>query len=316
MAPFVATFIRGLRARLDATGGPPPGGLPIAYIAAGSAVHMTGSAPALSAGGAMGVRYISVPATQPLERIVADLNALQPPLLAGYPSMLARLAVERRAGRLDISPFMISATSELLTPEVRELVRGAFGVPIVNGFACTEGLVGSSLPDQEAITFAEDCCIVELVDEDNRPVPVGTPSAKVLVTHLSNRVQPLIRYELNDQFVALPPAAEHGYLRATVAGRADAAFRYADADVHPLAIRSVLVQTPSVLEYQVRQSSRGVDVDLIIDGPEPDLSELGDRLAAALAQAGLADPVATARVVPALERPADTGKVRRFVPLG
>ena len=44
-------------------------------------------------------------------------------------------------------------------------------------------------------------CIVELVDADNRPVPPGVPSARVLVTNLTNLTQPLIRYELNDVFV-------------------------------------------------------------------------------------------------------------------
>src|SRR5207247_1234459 len=73
-------------------------------------------------------------------------------------------------------------------------------------YASTEGLTGSSRPDEVAIAFAEDGCIVELVDDDNRPVPPGTPSAKVLVTNLYNRVQPLIRYDITARFVADPPA--------------------------------------------------------------------------------------------------------------
>lgn len=63
--------------------------------------------------------------------------------------------------------------------------------------------------------------IVELVDERNEPVPPGTPSAKVLLTNLYNRAQPLSRYELTDRFVAQPPAPDHGHLRAAVEGRSD-----------------------------------------------------------------------------------------------
>jgi phenylacetate-coenzyme A ligase PaaK-like adenylate-forming protein len=52
-----------------------------------------------------------------------------------------------------------------------------------------------------------DMCIVELVDDDHRPVPRGIPSTKVIVTNLYNVTQPLIRYELTDTFVRRPDAA-------------------------------------------------------------------------------------------------------------
>jgi phenylacetate-coenzyme A ligase PaaK-like adenylate-forming protein len=44
----------------------------------------------------------------------------------------------------------------------------------------------------------EDLVIVEVVDEHHRPVPLGAYGAKLLVTTLFSRTQPLIRYELND----------------------------------------------------------------------------------------------------------------------
>ena len=43
--------------------------------------------------------------------------------------------------------------------------------------------------------------MVEIVDEDGRPVPPGRPGAKVLLTNLINYAQPLIRYELTDSVV-------------------------------------------------------------------------------------------------------------------
>ena len=44
----------------------------------------------------------------------------------------------------------------------------------------------------------EDLVVVEVVDEHHQPVPPGTYGAKLLVTTLFSRTQPLIRYELND----------------------------------------------------------------------------------------------------------------------
>jgi phenylacetate-coenzyme A ligase PaaK-like adenylate-forming protein len=57
------------------------------------------------------------------------------------------------------------------------------------------------------ITFATDCCIVELVDDDDRPVPPGATSSGILVTNLFNRGQPLIRYRIDDRVVQLAPAS-------------------------------------------------------------------------------------------------------------
>jgi phenylacetate-coenzyme A ligase PaaK-like adenylate-forming protein len=312
---FFGTLTRGVVARLEAIGGPPPGGLPIAMVAAGSPVHATGMAAPLCQGDTeLPFRFLGVPVTQPLSEIVEQLNTLQAPALYGYPSMLARLAREQEAGRLRISPMVVTCTSETCTPEQRAAISTGFGAPVIDSFGSTEGLVGASAPDKDVITFAEDGCIVELVDEHYRPVAPGTPSAAVLVTNLSNRLQPLIRYELTDTFVQQPAASEHGYLRARVSGRSDEGFRYGEVTVHPLVIRTVMLQFHEVVEYQVRQTSTGIDVTAVVDHGL-DLEVLRGDLSSALGGAGLAAPEVSVRSASNLERDAATGKLRRFVPL-
>ena len=145
-------------------------------------------------------------------------------------------------------------------------------------------------------------------------MPSGTPSAKVLVTNLYNRAQPLIRYELTDSFVRQPDAAEHGHLRACVEGRTEDPLRYDDVELHPHAIRSVLVATAAVLDYQVHQTRRGIEVDALASGVL-DVADLRTRLTSALASAGLREPEVDVRVVDELDRNAATGKLRRFLPL-
>ncbi|GAA4682623.1 phenylacetate--CoA ligase family protein [Pseudonocardia yuanmonensis] len=310
---FLGSLCRGLVARIEAMGGPPPGGLPIAMVSARSAVHPTGGA-AQFAGGALPFHFVPVPATLPVPEIVERLNAVQAPLLYGYASMIERLAAEQRAGRLRIRPLTVTCTSETLTPEMRAAVRDGFGVPVIDTFGSTEGLVGASPPDGEAIVFAEDGCIVELVDEHHRPVPPGTPSAKVLVTNLENRVQPLIRYELTDVLTAQPG---DGHLRATVSGRSDESFRWEGVTVHPFVVRSVLVGVPQIAEYQVRQTGAGVAVTAVAaaGAGTVDTDGVAAEVAAALARAGLRRPDVTVRLAPALDRDPATGKLRRFVPL-
>jgi phenylacetate-coenzyme A ligase PaaK-like adenylate-forming protein len=311
---FFSALSRGLIAKMQGLGGPPPGGLPIAQVSAASAVHATGSSPAWTAGGDAPFRFSAVPVTLPLAEIVERLNAMQPPILFGYPSMLARLAAEQQAGRLRITPLSITSTSEMLLPELRDAIREGFGAPIVDTFGSTEGLVGVSAPDDDVLVFASDVCIVELVDDADQPVPLGEASSKVLITNLSNRTQPLIRYELNDSFVRRPDVPEHGHLRATVRGRADDVLRYDDVDIHPLVIRAVMLKAPEVSEYQVRQTARGVAIAAVASAA-CDTERLCRRVHAALAEAGLANADVEVERVATLDRHPETGKFRRFVPL-
>ena len=314
VADTFASLLRSMMARMQGLAGPPPGGLPIATVFGASAVHFTGSAPAWAARWELPLRLIPVPVTLPVPDIVERLNALRPPVLSGYSSMLARLAAEQRAGRLRIAPTLVSNGGETLTAETRTAIAEAFGAPIVDSFGSSEGLMGTSAPDDEVLVFNSDLCIVELVDSENRPIPPGVSSAKVLLTNLSNRTQPLIRYELNDNFVRQPDAPDHGHLRAKVRGRADEVLHYEGVDIHPHVARSVMVRSPEVLDYQVRQTPRGMDVDALA-AVATSSDRLAKHLVEALAAAGLRNPAVSVRIVDHLERIPDTGKLRRFLPL-
>jgi phenylacetate-CoA ligase len=309
-AEFSASVLRRLVARLAAAG-PPPDGVPVALVGAASPIHASGFAAAVAAG--YPVRAISAPATLPLAGLVRRLNQVQPLVVMAHTSKLTLLAGEQRAGRLKIAPVSVTAMGEQLTETNRAVISDAFGVPLVNQFASTEGLVGHSEPGGEVISFAGDMCIAELVDQDNRPVPDGTPSAKVLVTNLYNHTQPLIRYELTDRFTRHPAAPGSGQLRATVEGRADDTFRYGTIAVDPLVIRTVMVRTPAALEYQVRQTSQGIDIAVVAAGPL-DHAALAAALEQSLRTAGLADPQVHVRRVPDIARHRETGKARRFIP--
>jgi phenylacetate-CoA ligase len=269
---------------------------------------------AAAAGAGDPVRVISAPATLPLAGLVQRLNQVRPLVVLAHTSNLVLLAGEQRAGRLEIAPVSVTATGEQLTDTSRAAISDAFGIPVITQFTSPEGLVGHSDPGGGTISFASDMCITELVDEDNQPVPDGTPSAKVLVTNLYNHTQPLIRYELTDRFTRYPADPGHGHMRATVEGRADDTFRYGSITVDPLAIRTVMVRTAAALEYQVRQTSHGIDIDVVASGPL-DHAALAAALAHSLRAAGLPDPQVHVREVPDIARHPETGKARRFIPL-
>jgi phenylacetate-coenzyme A ligase PaaK-like adenylate-forming protein len=120
--------------------------------------------------------------------------------------------------------------------------------------------------------------------------------------------------ELTDRFTPARAAPGHGHLRASVDGRNDAPLRYGDVEVHPLVIRTVFTKAPAIREYQVRQTERGVAADLVVDGTL-DTAAVARSVEMSLRAAGVPDPRAEVRVVSAVERHPETGKVRRFVPL-
>lgn len=311
---YALTVVRRTIQRREALGITPDAPIPGAVVAAGSPLHATAIVSRIVGGPGASVAMTAVPATLPFDEIVARLEAVAPLVLVGYPSVLRRLAHARRAGRLDISPLAVGGTSEPLPTDVRVEIEAAFGVPMTNTFGSSEGLCGVSEPGEDAICFAEDTCIVELVDDDDRPVAAGETAAKALITNLVNQVQPLIRYELTDRFRPVDGPWPDGHLRATVEGRNDEPLRWGEVEVHPLVVRSALLHHPEVLEYQVHQTADGLTVDAVTTG-ELDAATASAEVADQLRQAGLAEPRVVIRAVDAIRRDPTTGKVRRFVPL-
>jgi phenylacetate-CoA ligase len=334
-AEFTATVMRRAMAAFLAGGGRAAEGMVLGIVGAASPVHSSGMAAATAIG--LPLRLVSAPATLPTAQIVERLNAARPPALIGHATKLAELAGEQRAGRLRLRLRAVTSVSEMLTPADREAISAAFGVPVVNAFVSTEGLVGHSEPGGLVLTFASDTCIAECVDEAGHPVPGGTASARVLITNLHNLTQPLIRYELTDRFTPAGGGAAGGgpaeggpaeggggqaggadrgggFLRASVEGRAGDFFRYGGVRVHAGVLSTALLQAAPVREYQVRQTERGADI-AVVAGPGFDGAALAAAAEQALRQAGVAAPRVTVRRAEAIARDPRTGKARRFIPV-
>jgi phenylacetate-coenzyme A ligase PaaK-like adenylate-forming protein len=165
--------------------------------------------------------------------------------------------------------------------------------------------------------LADDLVIVELVDEQGEPVAPGETSAKIYLTNLFNHTQPLLRFELSDQFTKIEGecgcGSAHTWIEEPV-GRRDDVFVYADGTrIHPFVFRSPLSRALGVIEYQVRQTPTGAEVAVVGDGSLR-TRQLTDVLTDALRSAGLREAAITVRTAERLPCLA-SGKVRRFVPL-
>ena len=290
-----------------------------AFVAASHATHPTFLlARTFSGSPQLGVSR-SFPVTLPFDDIVEGLNQFQPTDLFAYTSIMHRLAIDKRRGNLRISPRELNCAAEPLLPETRADIEDAFGCPLINLYAATEAsVIARSYPNSIGLHLNEDIAVFEPVDADNRPVPAGTPAAKLLVTNVINHVLPLIRYELTDQVSILAepnPDPWTGRRIADVEGRLDDLFVYdGHVEVHPHLFRSALGRRRQVFEYQVHQTPKGAHISLRTSA-DPDADGLRKELVEGLAALGVVSPRVSILVVDELERAQSTGKLRRFIPL-
>jgi len=203
-----------------------------------------------------------IPVTLPISEIVQRLNTFQPAMFAGYASALGLLAQEQLDGRLNIHPSIVISSAEPLSDENRALIQQAFGVPPRNNYGCSEGGVMGYECNQGHMHLNADWILFEPVDSAYQPTPVGQLSDRTLITNLANRIMPIIRYELGDRVSLSPEPCSCGITLpvVNVEGRTDEILRFTAAGgqvipVLPLALWSVLKETPGVLRFQAIQTA-------------------------------------------------------------
>ena len=152
----------------------------------------------VQATGATDKQAIAISILDPLPHIIKQLNDFQPETITGYPSVLADLAYEQQRGSLHIHPKLMVCSAETLTKDHYRVMREVFQCPILNNYCSTEGgEVAMSCPEGN-LHLNQDCILVEPIDENGQPVPDGTLSQSILLTDLTNFIQPIIRYRVDD----------------------------------------------------------------------------------------------------------------------
>jgi len=271
--------------------------LRFAMLSGAAPTHMSRQGSATLSIGAH--RMLGLPVTLPLGQLVTELNRFAPQALYTYPSLGLLLAEEQLAGRLRIHPDVLITSSELRTPAMTERLTAAFGVAPFDLYATTEGLWAGECEHHDGLHVWEDMTLFENVDADGRPVPPGTLGAKVLVTNLTNHVQPIIRMELADAITVEPGPCPCGRTLArmrAVEGRSEDALalpgRTGGAVTVLPAQFGLVTRDREVGEFQIRQEGERLRI-LVVPRPSAG-GELEARLqravAARLSELGVDDP--------------------------
>jgi len=259
---------------------------------------------------------IRLAASEPLPDIVRQLNGWQPDVLVAYASMSRILAEEQLAGRLHIQPEFVYTSSEVLTAETRRRVKEAWGREPFNEYGATETAnIAAERSDCRRLHVYEDMVILEAVDEQYRPVPPGEYGAKVLVTSLFSRTQPLIRYEINDSVRLVKeecPSGRSFTVLESIQGRVEdilhlPACKGGRVAVQPLVFNRVMDVAP-VSGWQVVQEEDD-SLTVLLSGLRNDLVDqtLIDALTGSLSDQGAAVPGIRVRRVEAIPK-APSGK--------
>ncbi len=297
----------------------------IASIGAPGSLHVTRQL--YGALESAGPRAPALSVLTPLPDLIAALNELQPDALIGYASVAGMLADEQLAGRLHIQPTTGFYGAERLTPSIRDRIRTAWGFEPFSAYAATEAPTIALGTLDTGLEIAEDVLLVEVVDENNAPVPPGVPGHKVLITNLINRTQPLIRYELSDAVTLAADASPTGrpYRRiASIDGRSNDTLVLpgrdgGDVTIHPTGIATGFLRDPAVQQYQVIYDDTGLHARVVLfstvskSTAAHTLEQLRRALTDAIAGLGaIVPPIDVVRVA-AMERTSGIGAKYKFI---
>lgn len=181
-----------------------------------------------------------------LERVHDELVAQGGARLLGAESSLfarwAQLYAASKRDARELGVRLAIVGGEMTYPEQRAEGAAVFGCDVAEMYGSHEcSLIATECP-AGSLHVAEECVLVEVADEDGRPVAAGE-QGEVLVTLLHNEEMPLLRYRLGDGASLPAGACSCGRTLACLdvrVGRLEEMVRAPDGSlVHPRFLRSV-----------------------------------------------------------------------------
>ena len=229
----------------------------------------------------------------PTHELADAVEKLRPEFVSTYPSTIRNVAVAmHRRGTTWRGLKLLHLTSEVLDGGTRSLLAKVFpAARLVETYTSTEaGLIAYSCPaEPHRLHVAEDGVILEIVDAAGRPTDgVG----EVVVTDLTDRATPLIRYRgLGDFGRWEPSACPCGIPRRSIRsleGRlADSVLLATGESLSPYALVDAIEELPGIYQFQVIQESFIRFAVRVVRDPSAGLGEGETGRSIALAVAAL-----------------------------
>jgi len=200
----------------------------------------------------------------PLSELARQLQACQPTVLITYPSCAAALAQRQLDGSLRLRVSEVWLGGEQLSDGQRALLRRAFACPLRNNYGASEFFSIACECEHGRLHLNEDWVLLEPVDRQQRPVAPGESSHAVLLTHLANHVQPLLRYRLDDavRFTGERCPCGCAFAVIEVQGRSGHTLQMRDAHDRPVTL------LPLALETAIEEGAQVTQFQLLCTAPD------------------------------------------------
>ncbi len=147
--------------------------------------------------------FLGFAKSNPTQRIADWIEQYQADYVQTDSSLLEHLALEFQSRPPLRCVRTFKAVSEPLTAGRRARIEKMFEAPVSPGYGLNEiGIIAACCPETGRYHVHDEHCLIEIVDDENRPVATGE-FGRILVTTLTNFAMPLIRYDTGDIAEAL-----------------------------------------------------------------------------------------------------------------
>lgn len=205
-----------------------------------------------------------------IESAIPRLNASQPDVLVGPPSLLRALAAESRTGHLHIHPSHVISVAEVLEGRDAEAIREAFGCAAHQLYQATEGFLAYTC-EHGTLHLNETFVHIETDWLDNMHTRF-----QPIITDFSRTTQLIVRYRLNDVLRPAEQPCSCGRAERAIAaieGRTDeviwlpAQNSGKSVAIYPdLLRRAMLFAGPRIREYDLIQFGMRLRIGLLPEG--------------------------------------------------
>ena len=208
--------------------------------------------------------------------LVARIPSRRGYFVRAYPASATELGARLLADGVELpaAPRVVISASETLTAARASVLARAFGAPVVNHYSSWEALhLAQTCPDNPAVLHVNtEHAVLWVARPDGTAATAGEPGRLVL-TVLSNYVQPFVNYDIGDWgALAGPCPCGRGWPTLTgLEGRTSEAIRTPSGRVVSAILLNQLPtlggQRPHLLEYQAEQTAPGSVVLRVVPAP-------------------------------------------------
>jgi phenylacetate-CoA ligase len=205
-----------------------------------------------------------------IEKFINEVRLIKPDLIHGYVGAVDAIADYILENKIKLpAPKVIWLTAAPVTKVQEAKISEAFHASVCDQYGCSElYFVAAECPHKKGLHIFSDSVKVEILDENNQPVPTGT-YGKIVLTNLDEFHFPLIRYENGDEGRFLDTKCSCGMtypLLDKVKGRISQRLKMTDGTILSGEFLTCLFDdyTDAVKQFQVIQrKDSSVDVNIL-----------------------------------------------------